>query len=129
MWKSGSLFCFLCAFSNADPTLFGTPYPFSQALERFSFGKSRIRDTVIAQNRILLFWYFTTYLLLEKNKPKYEPLQIPADDKEPIIKTEMLHSLQVEQIVEAPPVGQVDSNQPPESAGGDLVGPFVLEGL
>ncbi|QCE08532.1 ATP-binding cassette [Vigna unguiculata] len=99
-----------------------------QALERFSFGKSRIRDTVIAQNRILLFWYFTTYLLLEKNKPKYEPLQIPADDKEPIIKTEMLHSLQVEQIVEAPPVGQVDSNQPPESAGGDLVGPFVLEG-
>ncbi|XP_023541127.1 ABC transporter G family member 7 [Cucurbita pepo subsp. pepo] len=46
-----------------------------QALERLSFGQRRIRDTLIAQSRILLFWYYTTYLLLEKNKPKYQQLE------------------------------------------------------
>ncbi|KOM28895.1 hypothetical protein LR48_Vigan609s002700 [Vigna angularis] len=100
-----------------------------QALERISFGKSRIRDTVIAQNRILLFWYCTTYLLLEKNKPKYQQLETPIDDNEPLLKLEELNSEQVDQTLEAPPVGQVDSNQAPESPGVDLVGPFVLEGL
>ncbi|CAA7402165.1 unnamed protein product [Spirodela intermedia] len=48
-----------------------------QALERLSFGGSRIRDTVMAQGRILMFWYWTTYLLLEKNKPKYQQLLPP----------------------------------------------------
>ncbi|XP_078431046.1 ABC-2 type transporter family protein isoform X2 [Wolffia australiana] len=48
-----------------------------QALERLSFGGSRIRDTVWAQGRILMFWYWTTYLLLERNKPKYQQLQPP----------------------------------------------------
>ncbi|XP_014513815.1 ABC transporter G family member 7 [Vigna radiata var. radiata] len=99
-----------------------------QALERISFGKSRIRDTVIAQNRILLFWYCTTYLLLEKNKPKYQLLETPIDDNEPRLKLEELNSEQADQTLEAPPVGQVDSNQAPESPGVDLVGPFVLEG-
>ena len=46
-----------------------------QALERLSFGGCRIRDTLIAQSRILMFWYYTTYLLLEKNKPKYQQLE------------------------------------------------------
>ncbi|XP_062018254.1 ABC transporter G family member 7-like [Rosa rugosa] len=32
-----------------------------QALERISFGGSHIRETVVAQSRILLFWYCTTY--------------------------------------------------------------------
>ncbi|MQM02984.1 hypothetical protein Taro_035758 [Colocasia esculenta] len=50
-----------------------------QALERLSFGGSRIRDTVVAQGRILLFWYWTTYLLLEKNKPKYQQLLPPPE--------------------------------------------------
>ncbi|KAK1552938.1 hypothetical protein Q3G72_026031 [Acer saccharum] len=49
-----------------------------QALERLSFGGSRIRDTVMAQSRILLFWYCTTYLLLKKNKPKYQQLELRA---------------------------------------------------
>lgn len=53
-----------------------------QALERLSFGGSRISDTIIAQSRILMFWYYTTYLLLEKNKPKYQRLEPPARLKE-----------------------------------------------
>ncbi|XP_004238860.1 ABC transporter G family member 7 isoform X2 [Solanum lycopersicum] len=48
-----------------------------QVLERLSFGSSRIGDTIIAQSRILMFWYYTTYLLLEKNKPKYQRLEPP----------------------------------------------------
>ncbi|CAN4124925.1 unnamed protein product [Withania somnifera] len=48
-----------------------------QALELLSFGGSRIGDTIIAQSRILMFWYYTTYLLLEKNKPKYQRLEPP----------------------------------------------------
>ena len=32
---------------------------------------------MMAQSRILAFWYFMTYLLLEKNKPKYQPLEPP----------------------------------------------------
>ncbi|KAG7012980.1 ABC transporter G family member 7, partial [Cucurbita argyrosperma subsp. argyrosperma] len=54
-----------------------------QALERLSFGQRRIRDTLIAQSRILLFWYYTTYLLLEKNKPKYQQLEpLPHDENQ-----------------------------------------------
>ncbi|KAG4398027.1 hypothetical protein AAZX31_10G251600 [Glycine max] len=100
-----------------------------QALERISFGKSRIRDTVIAQNRILLFWYCTTYLLLEKNKPKYQQLESPIDHSKPHLKLEELNSEQVDQTIEAPPVSQLDSKQPLESPEVDLVGSFVLEGL
>nr|GEW17230.1 ABC transporter G family member 7 isoform X2 [Tanacetum cinerariifolium] len=48
-----------------------------QALERLSFGGSTISETMMAQSRILTFWYFMTYLLLEKNKPKYQPLEPP----------------------------------------------------
>ncbi|GJU23471.1 ABC transporter G family member 7 isoform X1 [Tanacetum coccineum] len=48
-----------------------------QALERLSFGGSTISETMMAQSRILAFWYFMTYLLLEKNKPKYQPLEPP----------------------------------------------------
>ncbi|TMW93946.1 hypothetical protein EJD97_010967 [Solanum chilense] len=48
-----------------------------QVLERLSFGGSQIGDTIIAQSRILMFWYYTTYLLLEKNKPKYQRLEPP----------------------------------------------------
>ncbi|XP_008811977.2 ABC transporter G family member 7 [Phoenix dactylifera] len=48
-----------------------------QALDRLSFGNSRIRDTIIAQGRILMFWYWTTYLLLKKNRPKYQQLLPP----------------------------------------------------
>ncbi|THG02455.1 hypothetical protein TEA_022425 [Camellia sinensis var. sinensis] len=63
------------------------------ALERLSFGGSRIRDTVMAQSRILLFWYYTTYLLLEKNKPKYQQLEpLPLDQIKPRLQLELLDS-------------------------------------
>ncbi|CAM8886075.1 unnamed protein product [Rhodiola kirilowii] len=52
-----------------------------QALERLSFGASSIKDTIIAQGRILLFWYYTTYLLLERNKPKFQPLELRSVDQ------------------------------------------------
>lgn len=52
-----------------------------QELERLSFGGSRISDTVMAQSRILLFWYCTTYLLLEKKKPKYQQLELPNPEQ------------------------------------------------
>ncbi|XP_076927224.1 ABC transporter G family member 7-like isoform X2 [Bidens hawaiensis] len=62
-----------------------------QALERLSFGGSTISETVMAQSRILLFWYCTTYFLLEKNKPKYQPLEPPpADQPEPQVEPEEL---------------------------------------
>lgn len=102
---------------------------FSQALERISFGKSRIGDTVIAQNRILLFWYCTTYLLLEKNKPKYQQLESPINHDKPHLKLEELTSEQVDETLEAPPVSQVASNKALESPEVDYVGPFILEGL
>ncbi|KAK4263898.1 hypothetical protein QN277_029253 [Acacia crassicarpa] len=95
-----------------------------QALERISFGGSKIRDTVVAQSKIMLFWYCTTYLLLEKNKPKYQQLEPP-----PVLK---LHSKLEEinpeqdnqpQPLEDQPVNEVDgSNQ------SDPVGSFILEG-
>lgn len=61
-----------------------------QALERLSFGRSRIRDTLIAQSRILLFWYYSTYLLLEKNKPKYQQLEPPTLDEKRNLQIEPL---------------------------------------
>ncbi|XP_031260884.1 ABC transporter G family member 7 isoform X2 [Pistacia vera] len=77
-----------------------------QALERLSFGGSRIRDTVMAQSRILLFWYCTTYLLLEKNKPKYQQLEPPPlEEKEPKLQLEPLET------DSTPPLEQVKSNQ------------------
>ncbi|KAJ4962003.1 hypothetical protein NE237_021913 [Protea cynaroides] len=76
-----------------------------QALERLSFGGRRIRDTFVAQGRILLFLYWTTYLLLERNKPKYQQL-------EPLIFDLPQSHQQLE--VEAPPV---DQNVPYQQLG------------
>lgn len=62
-----------------------------QVLERLSFGGTCIRDTMMAQSRILLFWYCTTYLLLKKNKPKYQQLvPAPLDQIEPQLQLEPL---------------------------------------
>ncbi|KAL8112222.1 ABC transporter G family member 7 isoform X2 [Apium graveolens] len=52
-----------------------------QQLDRLSFGGSNIKETFVAQSKILLFWYCTTYLLLEKNKPKYQKLEPPSLDQ------------------------------------------------
>lgn len=87
---------------------------------------------MVAQNRILLFWYCTTYLLLEKNKPKYQQLETAIPDHvNPHLKLKELDSKQVEQTNEAPEpeVSQVGSDQTLESPDIDPVGSFILEGL
>ncbi|CAK8573942.1 unnamed protein product [Lathyrus sativus] len=100
-----------------------------QALERLSFGKTTIRETLAAQNRILLFWYCTTYLLLEKNKPKYQQLETtPSDHDKPHLKLEEFNSEQADLTYEAPEVSQVGSDKPLESPEVDPVGSFILEG-
>lgn len=115
---------------NADPFHFRIPFSLSQALERLSFGRSTIRDTLLAQNRILLFWYCTTYLLLEKNKPKYQQLETtPPDHDKPRLKLEEFNSEQADQTYEAPEVNQDGSEEPHESPEIDPVGSFILEGL
>ncbi|KAB2604451.1 ABC transporter G family member 7 [Pyrus ussuriensis x Pyrus communis] len=104
-----------------------------QALERISFGGSHIRETLVAQSRILLFWYSTTYLLLQKNKPKHQLLEAaPLDQIQPAVQLELLNTKQDEQTEpnednEQPvTVEKVELNQPPsESPPID----FVLEGL
>ncbi|KAL7604743.1 hypothetical protein Lser_V15G15029 [Lactuca serriola] len=55
-----------------------------QALEKLSFGGRTISETMMAQSRIVLVWYFTTYLLLEKNKPKYQRLEPPPPPPPPV---------------------------------------------
>ncbi|KAF5745211.1 ABC transporter G family member 7 isoform X1 [Tripterygium wilfordii] len=102
-----------------------------QALERLSFGGSRIRDTVIAQSKIMCFWYCTTYLLMEKNKPKYQRLEQPPPAEPPlVVQIEPSDSDQFEQFeqVERPPSNEVESNQQLESPPFDQVRPFILEG-
>ncbi|KAI8538252.1 hypothetical protein RHMOL_Rhmol09G0088300 [Rhododendron molle] len=104
-----------------------------KVLERLSFGGTGIRDTVMAQSRILLFWYCTTYLLLEKNKPKYQQL-VPArlDQIREQLQLEPLDNgglvkpfKQIE-----PPVleGQGKPGQQLESPSLDQIKPFILEG-
>lgn len=52
-----------------------------QALERMSFGKSTIKEALIQEGRILLFWYWMSYVLLNRNKPKFEKLEVPSPNK------------------------------------------------
>ncbi|KAL6189999.1 hypothetical protein ACLB2K_036400 [Fragaria x ananassa] len=104
-----------------------------QALERISFGGTHVRETVIAQSRILLFWYCTTYLLMEKNKPKYQQLvAAPLEQTQPsAVQLEPINTEQVEE-QEQPdePVTpkQVELDQPLESPPIDQDPPFILEG-
>ncbi|KAH7516393.1 hypothetical protein FEM48_Zijuj10G0130300 [Ziziphus jujuba var. spinosa] len=103
-----------------------------QALERLSFGGSRIRDTVVAQSRILLFWYCTTYLLLEKNKPKYQQLEAPPlnqDQPPPQLEPSDKDQSQQYQPNESPTLNQVEPNEQLESPAIDQIRPFILEGL
>ncbi|KAL5722101.1 ABC transporter G member 7 [Ranunculus cassubicifolius] len=74
-----------------------------QVLDRLSFAGTRIRDTLMAQGRILLFWYWTTYLLLQKNKPKYQQLHAPSPDQ-----LQQNENRELTQIEEFEPVEQLD---------------------
>lgn len=94
-----------------------------QALERLSFAGSQIKDTVVAQSKTLLFWYCITYLLLEKNKPKYQALEPPP-----------IHQLQPEKpsedledkVKDCLPE-QMEPKDQPEPLN-ELIRPFILEG-
>ncbi|XP_059445138.1 ABC transporter G family member 7 [Corylus avellana] len=102
-----------------------------QALERLSFGGSHIRETIIAQSRILLFWYYTTYLLLVKNKPKYQRLEPPPPKQiQPEQQLEPFNSdlFEKDSPLEPPLLNQVESNLQLESPPIDQVRPFILEG-
>ncbi|KAJ4829355.1 ABC transporter G member 7 [Turnera subulata] len=103
-----------------------------QALDRRSLGNIRIRDTLVAQSRILLFFYCTTYLLLEKNKPKYQRLEpLAIEQIQPQLQLEPLDPDQIEKLqqVEPPTPSQDKPNQQLESPPVDQIIPFVLEGL
>ncbi|OVA08139.1 ABC transporter-like [Macleaya cordata] len=109
-----------------------------QVLERLSFGGSHMREAVMAQGRILLFWYWTTYLLLQKNKPKYQQLEPslvdqlqeyykeiePAPTPTPIDKSDRF-----QQQLDSPPLDQVEPTQQLESPSLDQLQPFIIEGL
>ncbi|XP_030511816.1 ABC transporter G family member 7 [Rhodamnia argentea] len=99
-----------------------------QALERLSFGGIRIRDTVIAQSRILLFWYYTTYVLLKKNKPKYQQLEHRPLQSSPQPEVFGLENTKENLQLEPPPSNEVELNQQFESPALDQIRPFILEG-
>ncbi|XP_010554427.1 PREDICTED: ABC transporter G family member 7-like [Tarenaya hassleriana] len=101
-----------------------------QALGRLSFGGSRIRETIAAQTRIMLFWYFAAYLLLEKNKPMYQKLEALGLGHGESGNAELL--LEGAEGVE-PSADQVEAEGPrrlldDESPELDQIRPFVLEG-
>lgn len=100
-----------------------------QALERLSFGGSCIRDTVIAQSRILLFWYYTTYVLLKKNKPRYQQLEYqPLHQSSPQPEDFGLENTK-ENLQQEPSLSdEVELNQQFESPAVDQIRPFILEG-
>ncbi|CAI0450729.1 unnamed protein product [Linum tenue] len=114
-----------------------------QALERLSFGGSSINDTVMAQSRILAFWYCTTYFLLQKNKPKYQRLEAAPPSSEQTEKLEPMEPEQTTQLLqqqdqltatqeeeEAAAAEEEESNSqfkeipPPD----DQIRPFIFEG-
>ncbi|OWM70345.1 hypothetical protein CDL15_Pgr004482 [Punica granatum] len=112
-----------------------------QALEKFSLGGKCISETVIAQSRILLVFYCTTYLLLEKNKPKYQKLEpLPVNQSEPLSELDKIKfevdkkSQELEppaDDVELKPQQQQQQQQleEPSSPTSDQIRPFILEGL
>ncbi|KAJ6891011.1 ABC transporter G family member 7 [Populus alba x Populus x berolinensis] len=102
-----------------------------QALERLSFGGRHIKDTVVAQSRILLFLYGTTYLLLEKNKPSYQRLEPPCREQiQSQVQLEPLDPDEVKQLqqLDPPPPKKDESNQQLESPPAEIR-PFILEGI
>lgn len=105
-----------------------------QQLERLSFGGSNIRGTLVAQSKILLFWYCTTYLLLEKNKPKYQKLEPPSLDQvkasaelEPLEYSPEVEDQQTES--ESSSSEQGKPNQEFESPTTDQLNLFELDGF
>eukprot|EP00249_Psilotum_nudum_P023396 c28857_g1_i1 orf=512-2548(+) len=53
-----------------------------QVLEKMSFGNSTVKGALAQEGQILLFLYCMTYVLLLRNKPKYQHLELPAANPE-----------------------------------------------
>eukprot|EP00879_Flechtneria_rotunda_P031278 GHRR01034154.1.p1 GENE.GHRR01034154.1~~GHRR01034154.1.p1 ORF type:complete len:129 (+),score=43.44 GHRR01034154.1:1152-1538(+) len=49
-------------------------------LNWLSFGHTSIRKTLGSEARILGFYYWLTYCILKAGKPKYQPVDAPAED-------------------------------------------------
>lgn len=100
-----------------------------QALERLSFGGSQIRETLVAQSRILLFWHCTTSLLLEKNRPKYQKLEPPSSVDEGVDETRIEPEM-VESVIDDDLTDQqfetIEKDQ--TETPNDQIRPFILEG-
>lgn len=105
-----------------------------QALERLSFAGRRIRETIAAQSRILMFWYCATYLLLEKNKPKYQKLELLVDNGDTENPGVQLDEAEVDQAEEPEddlkqPLDDQSQTSDSDDELDDEIRPFVLEGL
>ncbi|XP_074295593.1 ABC transporter G family member 7 [Silene latifolia] len=93
-----------------------------QALERLSFSDIQIKETLFAQSRMLLFWYSTTYLLLQKNKPKYQALEAPS-----INQVANLSLPESDDDKEQPSDDKTELNEQFEPSK-EQIQPFILEG-
>ncbi|KAL6779156.1 hypothetical protein ACKKBF_B18545 [Auxenochlorella protothecoides x Auxenochlorella symbiontica] len=56
--------------NGAGPGLTGT-----QALKRLSFAGTSIGQSLVGQGRVLLFYYWLTYSILQRQTPKYQPVE------------------------------------------------------
>jgi hypothetical protein len=43
-----------------------------------TFAQSSIKDVMAQEARILFFWYWMSYALLQRNKPKFQGLEFPS---------------------------------------------------
>ncbi|PIA63632.1 hypothetical protein AQUCO_00201164v1 [Aquilegia coerulea] len=127
-----------------------------QVLERLSFAGSQVKDTLVAQGRILLFWYWTTYILLRRNKPRYQQLEPPPleqhdeqvdstptnqfvssqkldlpllDQQFELVDSTPINQFVPPQLLDPPPLEQVESSQQLESPPPNELLPFIIEGL
>ncbi|KAF5199945.1 Abc transporter g family member [Thalictrum thalictroides] len=123
-----------------------------QLLERLSFAGSHVKDTLVAQGRILLVWYWATYILLRRNKPKYQQLEPPSIEQhneqvdstptdqfvstqklEPSLldqQYELIDSSPINQFaqqLDPPPLEQVESSQQLEAPPLEELQPFIIE--
>lgn len=48
-----------------------------QALKRLSFAGTGIGQSLVGQGRVLLFYYWLTYSILQRQTPKYQPVEPP----------------------------------------------------
>lgn len=63
-----------------------------QVLERLSFGESSVGEALSQEIRIALVWYWLTYVILKRNKAKYQTMEAPSSVSPHKLKIEEVHS-------------------------------------